>query len=75
MGWVEKHDDTGVAIGIVHRERRGRGLGSELVDRSEERLRALGVGRIHAVTIAPDVAAETIARPVAAIARCAASGR
>lgn len=60
VGWVEKHDDTGVAIGIVHRERRGRGLGSELVDRSEERLRALGVGRIHAVTIAPDVAAEPL---------------
>jgi ribosomal protein S18 acetylase RimI-like enzyme len=59
-GWVEKYDDTGVAIGIVHRERRGRGLGSELVDRSEERLRALGVGRIHAVTLAPDVAAEPL---------------
>jgi mycothiol synthase len=56
-GWVEKHHDTGVSIGIVHRERRGRGLGSELVDRSEKRLRALGVGRIHAVTLAPDVAA------------------
>jgi len=59
-GWVEKHDDTGVAIGIVHRERRGRGLGTELVDRSEERLRALGVGRVHAVTLAPDVAADPL---------------
>ena len=56
-GWVEKHHDTGIAIGIVHRERRGRGLGSELVDRSEERLRALGVGRVHAVSLAPDAAA------------------
>jgi len=60
VGWVEKHHDTGVAIGIVHRDRRGRGLGSELVDRSEERLRVLGVGRIHAVTLAPDVAAEPL---------------
>jgi mycothiol synthase len=60
LGWVEKHHDTGVAIGIVHREWRGRGLGSELVRRSEERLRALGVGRIHAVTLAPDVAAEPL---------------
>lgn len=60
VGWVEKHHATGVAVGIVHRERRGRGLGSELVDRSEERLRALGVGRIHAVTLAPDVAAEPL---------------
>jgi mycothiol synthase len=59
-GWVEKHRDTGIAIGIVHRDWRGRGLGSELVDRSEERLHALGVGRIHAVTLAPDVAAEPL---------------
>jgi len=60
LGWVEQHDETGVAIGIVHRERRGRGLGTELVDRGEVRLRALGVGRIHAVTLAPDVAAEPL---------------
>ena len=59
-GWVEKHHDTGVAIGIVHRDWRGRGLGSKLVERSEERLRALGVGRVHAVTLAPDVAAEPL---------------
>lgn len=59
-GWVEKHHDTGIAIGIVHREWRGRGLGSQLVDRSEERLGAVGVGRIHAVTLAPDVAAEPL---------------
>jgi len=59
-GWVEKHDDTGIAVGIVHREWRGRGLGTELVDRSEERLRALGVGRVHAVTLAPDVAANPL---------------
>lgn len=59
-GWVEKHHDTGVAIGIVHRDHRGRGLGSQVVERAEERLRALGVGRVHAVTLAPDVAAEPL---------------
>lgn len=57
LGWVEKYHDTGIAVGAVHRDRRGRGLGSELVDRSEARSRALGVDRIHAVTLAPDVAA------------------
>jgi mycothiol synthase len=57
LGWVEKHHETGVAVGVVHREHRGRGLGSRLVDRSEERLAALAVGRIHAVTLVPDVAA------------------
>jgi len=60
VGWVEKHHDTGIAVGVVHRERRGRGLGSELVDRSEERLRALGLGRVHALSLAPDVAAEPL---------------
>ena len=60
VGWVQKHHDTGIAVGVVHRERRGQGLGSELVERSERRLRALGVGRIHAVTVAPDVAAEPL---------------
>jgi mycothiol synthase len=59
-GWIEKHEGTGVAIGIVHREQRGRGLGTELVDRSEQRLGSLGVGRIHAVTLAPDVDAEPL---------------
>jgi ribosomal protein S18 acetylase RimI-like enzyme len=57
LGWVEKHHETGVSVGIVHREHRGRGLGSSLVDRSEERLAGLGVRRIHAISLAPDVAA------------------
>ena len=60
VGWIEKHGDTGVEIGIVHRDRRGRGLGSELVERSEKRLRALGVERVHAITLAPDVAAKPL---------------
>jgi mycothiol synthase len=60
LGWVEKHNDTGVSIGVVQREHRGRGLGSKLVDRSEERLRALGVGRIHGVSIAADTAADPL---------------
>ena len=57
LGWVEKLEDRGVAVGVVHFEQRGRGLGSQLVDRSEERLRTLGAGRIHNVTLAPDTAA------------------
>ena len=57
LGWVEKHDDTGLAVGVVHRQWRGRGLGSKLVDRSEDRLRALGATRIHQVALAPDLAA------------------
>jgi mycothiol synthase len=57
LGWVEPHDDKGVAVGVVHRDCRARGLGSKLIDRSEQRLLELGVERIHNVTLAPDVAA------------------
>jgi mycothiol synthase len=60
LGWVEKQDDRGFAVNIVHREQRGRGLGSRLLERSEERLHALGVGQIHNVTLAPDVAAVSL---------------
>ena len=59
LGWVEveRHHDAGFAVGAVHREWRGRGLGSQLVERSEDRLRALGAARVHNVTLAPDTAA------------------
>jgi mycothiol synthase len=60
LGWVEKHEDTGIAVGAVHREWRGRGLGSELVELTEERLRALGAARIHNVTLSPDLAARPL---------------
>jgi len=58
LGWVElpKEDDAGFSVGVVHRDRRGRGLGSMLLDRSEDRLRALGAKRVHNVTLAPDLA-------------------
>jgi mycothiol synthase len=57
FGWVEKHETTGVAVGVVRRDRCGRGIGSSLLDRSEERLRDQGMARIHNVTLAPDTAA------------------
>ena len=60
LGWVEKHDDLGIAVGVVQRGQRGRGIGAQLVDRSEERLRALGAGRVHNVTLAPDSAAPSL---------------
>lgn len=60
LGWVEKDDDTGIAVGVVHRRSRGRGLGSDLVERSEDRLRELGVTRVHNVALAPDLAARPL---------------
>ena len=62
LGWVELHkqDDAGISVGVVHRDRRGQGLGSRLLDRSEERLGALGAKRAHNVTLAPDLAAQAL---------------
>jgi mycothiol synthase len=62
LGWVElaKEDDAGISVGVVHREWRGRGLGSMLVDRSEDRLGSLGADRVHNVTLAPDLAARPL---------------
>jgi mycothiol synthase len=61
LGWVEKDEHArGVSIGVVHRDWRGRGLGSQLIERSEDRLRALGVSRVHGVSLAADVAARPL---------------
>jgi mycothiol synthase len=60
LGWVETHDERGTAVGVVHADERGRGLGSDLVDRTEGRLCSLGVERIHNVVLAPDAAAGSL---------------
>lgn len=60
LGWVEALDDKGIAVGVVRPDRRGRGLGSQLIDRSEQRLLERGVKRIHNVTLAPDAAAPAL---------------
>ena len=57
---VEEHHDAGFAVGVVHRDRQGRGLGSRLVDLFEARLRELGSGRLHSVTLAPETAAASL---------------
>jgi ribosomal protein S18 acetylase RimI-like enzyme len=54
LGWAEVHGEVGIAIGAVHRDATGRGLGSQLVDRSESGLREDGVGRIHQIVLAAD---------------------
>ena len=57
LGWVEANDEVGFAVGVVRRDRRGRGLGSRLLDLTEDRLRELGAERIHHVTLALEAAA------------------
>ena len=62
LAWaeVEEHHDAGFSVGVVRRDRRGRGLGSQLLDLTEDRLRELGGARLHSLTLAP----ETTAPPV-----------
>ena len=60
LGWADVHGEIGVAIGAVAVTERGRGLGSELVHRTERRLLALGCLRVHAVTLAADDAAPAL---------------
>jgi GNAT superfamily N-acetyltransferase len=62
LGWVEveTHHDAGFAVGVVHRDRHGHGLGSRLLDLTEERLREREVARTHHVTLAPEAAASRL---------------
>ena len=60
VGWAEKHDDFGIAVGVVHRDQHGRGLGSRLLDLAEDRLRELGSRPIRHVTLAPETAASAL---------------
>jgi mycothiol synthase len=60
LGWVEKHEEVGIAVGVVDADRQRRGLGSELIDRMEERLASLVVDRIHNIALAPDAAAAAL---------------
>jgi mycothiol synthase len=57
LGWVDMNDQAGVAVGVVHRDRHGSGLGSRLLALTEDRLGELGAERIHHVTLAPEAAA------------------
>jgi mycothiol synthase len=57
VGWVTRHDDLGVAVGVVHPRAKGRGLGAELLERGERVLRERGASRVQQFAIADDTAA------------------
>lgn len=54
VGWVEPHGEVGIAVGVVHEEAKGRGIGTELVERAEARLCEGGAARIHQIALAAD---------------------
>jgi mycothiol synthase len=59
VGWCDSApgSDVEFAIGVVGRDWKGRGLGTELVDRSEACIAGHGAKRIHQFTLAKDEAA------------------
>jgi len=56
-GWAQTRGDLGTAIGAVHPEAKGHGIGGRLVERSERRLREQGATRVHQVAFAGDTRA------------------
>jgi mycothiol synthase len=60
VGWCATQGEVGFAIGAVHPRAKGRGLGTELIERSEAALRAREVARIHVFAIGADSAAATL---------------
>ncbi len=62
FGWLDLTPDNDVAfaVGIVHPRWKGRGIGIEMLHRSEQRARGRGAARMHQVALAPDTAAREL---------------
>jgi mycothiol synthase len=63
LGWVDvmPNSDTAIAIGVVHPRWKGRGLGTEILQRNEARARGRG-NRLHQITFGRDEAALALLR-------------
>jgi ribosomal protein S18 acetylase RimI-like enzyme len=63
VGWATPHGEVGVGVGIVHPRAKGRGLGTELLERSEALLLARnGVRRLHQFALGSDLRAAELLR-------------
>jgi mycothiol synthase len=56
VGWVYVYQAVGVGVGIVHPRAKGRGLGAQLIERSDTALRAREIAKIHQLAIGSDTA-------------------
>jgi len=56
LGWTDlaPGSDAAFAVGVVHPQWKGKGIGAELVQRSEARGRILGAERMHQIALAAD---------------------
>ncbi|MGZ8716604.1 MAG: GNAT family N-acetyltransferase [Gaiellaceae bacterium] len=60
FGWHEGNGALGFAIGVVHPETRGRGIGGTLVETAVRRARGAGGTRLHYGTLAADAGAPAL---------------
>lgn len=60
FGWHEAHGELGFAVGVVHPETRGRGIGGSLVETAVRRAREAGGARMHYATLAADAGAPAL---------------
>jgi mycothiol synthase len=62
LGWMDltNGSDAAFAVGVVHHRWKGKGIGVELVQRSEARGRARGAARMHQVALAADPDARSL---------------
>lgn len=56
VGWCDSHGELTVAVGVVGRDWKGRGLGAELAERSEAAAAGHGSRRLHQFTLGRDEA-------------------
>jgi mycothiol synthase len=62
FGWTQKDGDVNFAVGVVAPSHKGRGIGDELVTRSERRGGEEGSARMHQIAFAADAAADSLLR-------------
>lgn len=60
VSWTWFGDDVGIAVSVVDERLHGHGLGTELVERTEQLAREQGKARMHQLAVGPDPAAEAL---------------
>ena len=60
VGWVTVEGTVGSGVGVVHPRAKGRGLGAQLLDRSDGALGAREIEKIHQFVIGSDTAARAL---------------
>lgn len=60
VGWIYVYGTVGVGTGVVHPRAKGKGVGAQLLDRSDAALRDRDIEKIHQFAIGSDTAAHAL---------------